>query len=538
MTSCKSILFALFIPFYGSYSFNQSIETTQLATKQTHQPSVMQTDIPTLNVLNLYGECDNPAEAKFRHDYVSLSECIDLFEEVDCVMLQYYEKLQSNSDSRCYIFDQICDLSQNVGKRANFSHIYYKNQFTTNYCVDYRDWTDKYLDSCNAYVTHGLCLNGKMTEKATVQIFEQSADLIYNWNALEACCECGGGKYVFNDIAVTYVNKHNFNNGLQECSFKNDMLTTINLIKWNNFGLHQLIEGINYPLNSDLFIYKYLSNVNSTTLNASEIYICNFDSYDITSTSHDIYTDFFIFASIENIGEEEYTYFINSEYFDIDLSVISSVLAVGYYTYQECNNFIVNASLDDNADIDMILPCFVHQNYTSATEVSTETPEIEKVTEVTKVTVQVSQTPQNENNRIYVIMTVLSCILFLCVVIILFICLYRYRRKTEAEKLQKHQKFSENVQHAKRKSNDVSAIVDEMIITMVKTGDDDECKYETDEKEEIIEENKKGLLVFQEAWYNKEQMKNIYEKYKSVDSASLAQAPKMLFGDNDVDNKR
>eukprot|EP01084_Bolivina_argentea_P124153 220004_1 len=140
MTNFKSILLLLLHQFYVSYCSNTSISPYQTTPLTTNQPSERPTVAPTLDVapLNQHGECNNPASAKSRHDFISLSSCIELCEQDDCVMIQYYDKLQSDADSRCYIFDQICDLSQNVGKRANSSHIYFKNQFTTNYCVDYR----------------------------------------------------------------------------------------------------------------------------------------------------------------------------------------------------------------------------------------------------------------------------------------------------------------------------------------------------------------------------------------------------------------
>eukprot|EP01083_Nonionella_stella_P006273 18265_1 len=82
-------------------------------------------------------QCGNLIDVIVREDYVLLSECIELCETLqNCTMVQYYDRLLSDADSRCYVFDEICELSTNVGDRANTSHIYYKNQLTNNYISD------------------------------------------------------------------------------------------------------------------------------------------------------------------------------------------------------------------------------------------------------------------------------------------------------------------------------------------------------------------------------------------------------------------
>eukprot|EP01084_Bolivina_argentea_P315289 546199_1 len=527
------LLLLLFHQFYVSYCSITSVSS--------YQPST----------LEVTGECNNPAVAKSRYDYISLLTCIELCEKDDCVMIQYYDKLQSDSDSRCYIFDDLCDLSQNVGKRVNSSHIYYKNQFSTNYCVDYRDWEDKYLDNCNAYVTHGLCLNGKMTEKATVDRFEQAKWTDSN-NALEACCACGGGISVFDNVAVTYINKNNFNDAPQECSFKDDINSTTSLAQWNNFALNQLMEGINYPLNGDVFIYKHLSNIDSST--SYTLSICNFSSYNINATPHDIYTDFFIFAAIEYIEVEEYIYFVNSEYFNLDLNVMSSVLEVQYYGYQDCNNLILNASLDDHSVIDMILPCFKHS--TPPTSVSTLTPQIEttEVTEPTELTVQVNQTQSNteqieifldiygyytinENNWIYV--TTACAALCVFITFCLFCCIRKCKKKKRKKKkneLQTLQTLSKHGQVSKHHKVPTHEPDDSFTIDGIDSESDvkEGSRSNIDEQIIISMEKKHGTLYLQDEHYDEHQVTNIENRWSNTPE----KGPKLVFGDNIVDKKR
>ena len=94
------------------------------------------------------------------------------------------------------------------------------------------------------------CSNGSTTD--LIFDFEDAADLKYGWSGVEVCCNCGGGKTVYNDIAISFINNNNFNKTMDECTFKYDSFE-ININQpfqiWNNFVLYQLIGMRNRKIN-------------------------------------------------------------------------------------------------------------------------------------------------------------------------------------------------------------------------------------------------------------------------------------------------
>ena len=184
--------------------------------------------------------------------------------------------------------------------------------------------------------------------------FEDAADLKYGWSGIDVCCNCGGGKSVYDDIAVSFINNDNFNTILTECTFKQENYGISGPFKsWNNFALYQLIGDIdNDNLNQNLIIFTESDDINANI--SYQIIFCEFSESDYANTNNSIYNDFWLFGSLQYYTES--IYLINSEWFDIDEYVISSQVIIDNRSYSFCNALIENSTID--ASIDLIVPCF------------------------------------------------------------------------------------------------------------------------------------------------------------------------------------
>ena len=199
------------------------------------------------------------------------------------------------------------------------------------------------------------CSNGSTTDLSFD--FEDAADVEYGWTGIDACCNCGGGKSVYDNVAVSFVNNNNFNASMTECTFKLDILAKgiePPFQTWNNFVLYQLIGDIksNSNLNKDILIFTELDNLDRNVV--YEIIICNFEGYDYSLSDPTLYTDFWLFASIQYVSQS--IYLINSEWFSIDEYILSDQIIIDNRSYSFCNSLIQNST--DDGIVDLITPCF------------------------------------------------------------------------------------------------------------------------------------------------------------------------------------
>eukprot|EP01083_Nonionella_stella_P033648 92076_1 len=121
-----------------------------------------------------------------------LDECIDICGNMGdlCRMINYYYYFKSTNDSRCYLFDDICNVVSNDHHTSTQSVIYYKTYNES--CVDDpHDWVDSIGDKCSIYKTYNWCQNGHALRNQSE--FKDLIDTKYDMSAIDACCECGGG---------------------------------------------------------------------------------------------------------------------------------------------------------------------------------------------------------------------------------------------------------------------------------------------------------------------------------------------------------
>ena len=115
-----------------------------------------------LTELTQIAECIDPSASPSQNESISLQNCIDICQSKsfdDCIMIQYYDDIAGTS--RCYIFNELCDLTYDVPQyRIYSSHVYYKNQLYRQFCTDYYsfnnngdriEWEDKFGLTCSKY---------------------------------------------------------------------------------------------------------------------------------------------------------------------------------------------------------------------------------------------------------------------------------------------------------------------------------------------------------------------------------------------------
>ncbi len=171
--------------------------------------------------------------------------------EADILDVFMDENSKSDTDSRCYIFDKQCELHED----SNSNHyVAVKGSIYVKIIViDYPvDWTDKSGDSCHYYAQYGWCSNQTIGNNLNLQAFTFHTDYIYGLNAIQTCCECGGGAHIIDDVTVGF-----------EVSF-----TGITLLEntkrfhhirywWNNLNLFQLCMELKISIKTS---FAFLSN--------------------------------------------------------------------------------------------------------------------------------------------------------------------------------------------------------------------------------------------------------------------------------------
>eukprot|EP01083_Nonionella_stella_P137189 417466_1 len=273
-----------------------------------------------------------------------------------CRMINFYYYFKSHNDSRCYIFDDICEVVSNDNHGMNHTTMYYKTYRDS--CTDYpHDWVDKIGDNCDIYSTYNWCKGGVVLTNE--KEFDALADKRYNLAALDACCECGGGIKIKNGVAFSVDQYWNEPSDIL-CSFTLHSFeeTRSSLRKWDNLVLYELCA--------------YLSEVDCAFLVDSQ-----FDSSDHPYSIHlcsgsEPHTPFpFI---IEFLTHDAY---VNLLWFSLDASYYSTNINVIYSNYSQCVHHILHDN-DINDTSHGIHPC-----YTEDTVSPTVDPTVDPTTDPT-----------------------------------------------------------------------------------------------------------------------------------------------------------
>eukprot|EP01083_Nonionella_stella_P150677 480407_1 len=138
----------------GKISNFQIIPTTKTPTSEPTQSPTTRLD----SIEYMYGNvsCNN-LHANVGIDYDNqISECRAWCDNRDdCAIFNYFEDFKQINDSRCYIFDTLCDISIDNERKSVIG--YFELDKT---CVNYpSDWTDNTGDDCDYYKTYNWCSN-------------------------------------------------------------------------------------------------------------------------------------------------------------------------------------------------------------------------------------------------------------------------------------------------------------------------------------------------------------------------------------------
>eukprot|EP01083_Nonionella_stella_P119529 357373_1 len=112
-------------------------------------------------------------------------------------MFNYFEYFKSVSDSRCYIFDTLCDITIDNARTSVIGYVEFDKQ-----CVNYPYvWRDNVGDNCDYYQTYNWCKNKTLLR--TDNDFIDLMDSKYELTAIDSCCECGGGIHIMDNVAFS-----------------------------------------------------------------------------------------------------------------------------------------------------------------------------------------------------------------------------------------------------------------------------------------------------------------------------------------------
>eukprot|EP01083_Nonionella_stella_P180796 645680_1 len=247
----------------------------------TNEPTEFPTNSPTTRLysadyIDANVSCHNLHEnVGLEHDKGS-SECIAWCDSRnDCEMFNYFEDFKQINDSRCYIFDKLCDITVDNERK---SVIGYSGLDKT--CINYpSDWTDNTGDDCQYYDTHNWCKN--KTHLRNENDFYDLMDYQYELTAIDSCCECGGGIHIMDDVAFSIDNWMYFEDDILCTWQQSDFKPQSSFKDWSNLILYDLcgeLEDINCNMLID-------TQFNENGYDYS-LYLCNHTPMEQTNVNY------------------------------------------------------------------------------------------------------------------------------------------------------------------------------------------------------------------------------------------------------------
>eukprot|EP01083_Nonionella_stella_P011861 33644_1 len=303
------------------------VTTTMPTIIPTSMPSILPTNNPTENAVEpkyltqMY--CDNLA-ANDRLEYdISLDECIGLCE--DCKLINYFYFWKTMSDSRCYLFDELCNVKKDETNN-NKSVIIYKALGVE--CNDYPvGWTDSIGDACAYYNRSGWCVNGELMRDE----LEFIGLMNHGWTAMETCCQCGGGIMLVDDVVLSndieLITESDILCTWTHEEQSENMYSNTTLREWDNLILHQLCVELNVVDCGYLIDAEFTNPYNYT------MYMCNANHLNTGEN------EFIVEMILDDMNEEHMT-FINAFWFSIDTEYYSSEINIKYKPYTDCVQYM------------------------------------------------------------------------------------------------------------------------------------------------------------------------------------------------------
>eukprot|EP01083_Nonionella_stella_P047795 127939_1 len=226
-------------------SSNPTTEPTNLPTNQpTKAPTTQPTEFPTnppttklaaIKYIDGNVSCNNLHENVGIQYDKQMQECMEwCSDRDDCEMFNYFEDFKQINDSRCYIFDTLCDVSVDNDRKSVIGYFEFDKQ-----CVNYpSDWTDNTGDDCDYYQSYNWCRNNTLLRNEND--FVDLIDYKYQLTAIESCCECGGGIHVMDEVAFSTDDWIDFEHDIL-CTWQHSAFTPQSSFRnWNNIILYDL----------------------------------------------------------------------------------------------------------------------------------------------------------------------------------------------------------------------------------------------------------------------------------------------------------
>eukprot|EP01083_Nonionella_stella_P262764 893189_1 len=324
-------------------SFTPTSNPTQPPTlKPTQPPTITPTKPPTLTPTLAPTKHVQSYELKFEvglscNDLtnnidvqygISKHECIAQCQQMDilCKMVNYFTYFKTSNDSRCYLFDTLCEVQVHLNNSpydTNRTFIAYKLPELK--CSDYPfDWTDNIGDSCSYYETHRWCSDGEILKNE--ELFYHLMDPQYSLSAIESCCQCGGGITIMYDVGMSrdadWIDLEDILCTWEGSAFKPQS----RLRNWDNIVLYDLCDELK-DVNCNMLI--------DTQFNENDydysMYLCDHTPMEQTNTNFS-----FVFDVVINDELQTYDMFINTLWFDLDVDYYSSNVNMHHLNHSKC----------------------------------------------------------------------------------------------------------------------------------------------------------------------------------------------------------
>ena len=331
-----------------------SITTTSTTTPISNNTSIMISVNQSFICKDLTN--DNNIDIIYNVNY---TQCINEYclKMDECVMTNYVNNFKSSTDSRCYIYDDQCEI---INTSITQNQIGIKG-FVMDKCHSFpTDWVDSFGDNCNQYQLFGWCLNNDVNGNISNKDFENLSDNKYGLSALSVCCECGGGIKNIDNQEMIFTNSINIdllsNDDLLCIYHENNYI--LNHREWNNLILYQFCIELQQKYNKmevdcDIIIDKtYKTSINEENLSIVE---CDFDQFIFNNQYDNNNTNSLYFILIIAMDHQyENVIYLNSEWFDINQFLLSPNIDYISNEYQQCLIELNNGNFDM---LYGILPC-------------------------------------------------------------------------------------------------------------------------------------------------------------------------------------
>eukprot|EP01083_Nonionella_stella_P104841 300954_1 len=357
--------------------YNSSDPTTEPTNLPTNQPTKAPTDEPTefptnspttkldsIEFIEGSVSCTNLYENVGIEYDKGISECMQWCDyRDDCHVFNYFEDFKQINDSRCYIFDTLCDI--NIDNERSSTIGYFAMDKT---CVNYpSDWADNTGDDCDYYETYKWCTN--TTIRRNEGQFYDLRDYKYELTAIDSCCECGGGIHVMDGVAFSTDDWIDFEHDIL-CTWQHSAFTPQSSLRnWNNIILYDLCDELE-DVNCNVLIDTGFNEIDYDY----SLYVCDMDNTSVEQTDANFS---FVFDAVINDETQTHDVYINALWFNLDLDYYSSNVNIFQLNYSKCVENIMNSNAINQTTNHGIHPCYVVDSTNNPTRHPSNLPSLE-----------------------------------------------------------------------------------------------------------------------------------------------------------------